>query len=215
MIRINLLQERKAAAGPKAAKGPAVPGGFQAYVLLILFGGGALVLCAAAWWYKSSQIAELDRLIRADEERQKQLQAIKRQVDEFQAKKTLLENKVLLIEKLKAEQKGPVHMLDEISKALPDFVWLTGMDQAGAGIKFKGEANGLTAVADFISALQRSGWFPQADLVGSQATQQTNLVTFDVSATFKDPAVAAKEKEVAAKAAAAAAEAQAAAKAKK
>jgi type IV pilus assembly protein PilN len=215
MIRINLLApERKPAT--KAVKTPSVPGAFQAYLLLTLFGGGMLVLCAAMWWIKSAQIAELDRLIRADEERQRQLQAIKKQVDEFQAKKTLLETKVNLIEKLKAEQKGPVHMLDEISKALPDFVWLTAMDQAGSGIKFKGEANGLVAVADFISALQRSGWFPQADLVGS--TAKDNLVTFDVSATFKDPELAAKEKEAAAKVAAAAAEAEAArvaAKAKK
>jgi type IV pilus assembly protein PilN len=204
MIRINLLQERKApAAGAKAAKGPSVPGAFQAYALLALFGGGALVLCAGLWWIKTAQIAELDRLIKADQERQRQLEAIKKQVDEFQAKKTLLEAKVNLIEKLKAEQKAPVHMLDEISKALPDFVWLTDMNQTGANLLFKGEATGLTAVADFISALQRSGWFPQADLVGSQVQgADSNVVTFDVSATFKDPAQAAREKEAAAAAAA-------------
>jgi Tfp pilus assembly protein PilN len=30
-------------------------------------------------------------------------------------------------------------MLDEISKALPDFVWLTSMDQTGATVGFQGE----------------------------------------------------------------------------
>ena len=58
-------------------------------------------------------------------------------------------------------------MLDEISKALPDFVWLTSLDQTGAAVRFTGQSNGLTAVADFISALQRSGWFPTVDLVSS------------------------------------------------
>jgi len=212
MIRINLLQERKAPSPGRTAKAPSVPGAFQAYLLLVLFAGGAAFLCAAGWWYKSAQIAELDRLITADEKRRQDLMAIKKQVDDFQAKKVLLENKVTLIETLKLEQKGPVHMLDEISKALPDFVWLTSMDQAATGnLKFKGEANGLTAVADFISALQRSGWFPSAELGSSVAsTKDPNLVNFEVNAQFKDPEVAAKEKEMKEKQAAADAAAAAA-----
>jgi type IV pilus assembly protein PilN len=217
MIRINLLQERKAPT-PGKVKTPSVPGAFQAYLLLALFAGGAAFLCAAGWWYKSAQIAELDRLIAADEKRRQDLQAIKKQVDDFQAKKAILENKVTLIETLKLEQKGPVHMLDEISKALPDFVWLLQMDQAaGTGnLRFKGEANGLTAVADFISALQRSGWFPSAELGSSVAsTRDPNLVTFEVAAQFKDPEVAAKEKEMKEKQAAADAAAAAAKMTKK
>jgi type IV pilus assembly protein PilN len=218
MIRVNLLQERKAPAPGRAAKvagAPSVPGAFQAYALLTLFVGGAAFVCAAWWWIQSSRIKELDRLIAADQKRQQDLMAIKKQVDEFQLKKQLLENKVTLIETLKLEQKGPVHMLDEISKALPDFVWLTTMDQAVTGnLKFKGEANGLTAVADFISALQRSGWFPTAELGTSQSTKE-NLYTFEVNALFKDPEVAAKEKEMKEKQAAAEAAGAAAAKAAK
>ena len=135
MIRINLLQERKAPAPgkTKSSAGPSIPGAFQAYALLALFAGGAFFVSAAWWWIQSSKIKELDRLIAADTKRQQDLMAIKKQVDEFQAKKTLLENKVTLIETLRLEQKGPVHMLDEISKALPDFVWLTTMDQNVTG----------------------------------------------------------------------------------
>ena len=81
-------------------------------------------------------------------------------------------------------------------------------------LKFKGEANGLTAVADFISALQRSGWFPAADLGTSQSTKE-NLYTFEVTAMFKDPEVAAKEKEMKEKQAAVDAAAAAARAAKK
>jgi type IV pilus assembly protein PilN len=214
MIRINLLQERKAPApGKTRVSTPSVPGAFQAYALLALFTGGAAFASAALWWWQSAKLKELDRLIAADQKRQQDLMAIKKQVDEFEQKKRLLENKVTLIETLRLEQKGPVHMLDEISKALPDFVWLLQMDQAATGsLKFKGEANGLTAVADFISALQRSGWFPSADLGSSVSGRDSNLVNFEVNAMFKDPEVAAKEKELKEKQAAAEA---AAAEAKK
>ena len=202
MIRINLLAPERATEGKKkkASSAPAAPGAFQAYLLLTLFAGGAAFLCAALWWIQAAKLRDLDTRIAADEKRQRDLQAIKAQVDAFQAKKTLLENKVDLIERLKAQQKGPVHLLDEVSKALPDFVWLSQMDaQGGTGrVTMAGQSNSLTAVADFISALQRCGWFPSMDLVSS--TEANNIVTFNVAGTFKDPEMAAREKEAAARA---------------
>jgi len=83
-------------------------------------------------------------------------------------------------------------------------VWLTTLDETKGSLRFAGQSNSLAAVADFISALQRSGWFPSVDLGTSQEAQ--NLVTFTLLGAFKDPEVAAKEKAIAeAKAAAAAA----------
>jgi len=191
MIRINLVAPERAVKA-KAKGGPALPAGaLQSYLLLALFVGGALVVCAGAWWLQSNKLKDLEVRIAADEKRQRDLQAISQQVDQFQQRKAILENKVLVIEQLRLAQRSPVHMLDEISKALPDFVWLTALDETQGGLRFQGESNSLAAVADFISALQRSGWFPQVDLGSSQ--EASNIVGFTVTGTFKDPEVAAKE----------------------
>jgi type IV pilus assembly protein PilN len=198
MIRVNLLSTERPTQKKKTTA-PAAPGALQAYLLLTLFAGGTAFACAGFWWYQSSVLQELDTKIAADEKRQRDLQAIKVQVDAFQAKKTLLENKVNLIERLKAQQKGPVHMLDEISKALPDFVWLTSLDESAGRVTLQGESNGLTSVADFISALQRCGWFPSMDLVSSDETN--NIVKFNLQGNFLDPELAAKQKAAAAAAA--------------
>jgi type IV pilus assembly protein PilN len=203
MIRINLVADkptRKPPRGSGVSAPSGAPGALQAYLFLALFAGGTALLCAVGYWWKSSQIKELDTQIAAAEKRQKELQQIKIQVDALEAKRNTFQQKVDLIERLKAEQAGPVHMLDEISKALPDFVWLTAMDQTGAGVKFSGESNSLTAVADFIAALQRSGWFPDVQLGSS--TENNNIVTFTLNAQFKNPEVAAREKAAAAAAAA-------------
>jgi type IV pilus assembly protein PilN len=202
MIRINLVAPEKATKA-KAKAGPAIPAGaLQSYLLLAFFAGGALVLCAGAWWYQSNKLKDLETRIAADEKRQRDLQAIKQQVDQFQQRKAILENKVLVIEQLRLAQKSPVHMLDEISKALPDYVWLTGMEEIRGALRFQGQSNSLAAVADFIAGLQRSGWFPQVDL--GTAQEQRSIVNFTLNGSFKDPEVAAKEKAAAAAAAAAA-----------
>jgi type IV pilus assembly protein PilN len=205
MIRINLVAPEKATKAKAKAAGPAMPpGALQSYLMLALLVGGALVLCAGAWWLQSNKLRDLDTRIAADEKRMRDLKAIADQVAQFQQKKATLENKVLVIEQLRLSQKSPVHMLDEISKALPDYVWLSQLDETNGNLRFTGQSNSLAAVADYISALQRSGWFPQVDLGTSQ--EQQNIVSFTLVGAFKDPEVAAKEKAIAdAKAAAAAA----------
>jgi type IV pilus assembly protein PilN len=205
MIRINLDAPEKTTKSKSKGAGPAMPpGALQSYLLLALLVGGASVLCAGAWWVQSNKLRDLDTRIAADEKRQRDLQAIAAQVAQFQQKKAVLENKVLVIEQLRLAQKSPVHMLDEVSKALPDYVWLATLDETQGNLRFGGQSNSLAAVADFISALQRSGWFPAVDLGTSQ--EQQNLVNFTLVGSFKDPEVAAKEKAIAeAKASAAAA----------
>jgi type IV pilus assembly protein PilN len=199
MIRVNLLAPERPTTRKKAAVA-AAPGSFQAYLFLTLFGGGALVLCAALWWFKTASIRELDGKIATAQARQKELQAIKAKVDEYERQKRMLDAKIQLIERLQEQQSGPVHLMDEVSRALPEFVWLTGMDQTGNTIRFKGESNGLTSVADFITNLQHAGapqcaepgntdksqcYFPRVDLQTS--TQgASNVINFEVSADYQN-----------------------------
>jgi type IV pilus assembly protein PilN len=189
MIRINLLAAERPVAGKKKAAASA-PGATQAYLLLGLFVGGAILASAGLYFYKQSQIQDLDTKIAAAQERQRQLQDIKRQVDDLEKKRATFQRKVDLIEQLKSEQSGPVHMLDEISKQLPEFVWLSGLQQNGPQVILSGQSNSLTAVADFILALQRSGWFPTVDLTST--TEENNIVTFALDARFVNPEAAAK-----------------------
>lgn len=194
MIRINLLAaDRPAKKGKRAAA--ATPGATQAYLILGVFAGGAALVAAGAFVWVSGQIRDLDGKISTLEARQRQLQAIKQQVDELERKRSTFQQKVDLIEKLKAEQSGPVHMLDELSKSLPDFVWLTTLEQSGNAVKLVGESNGLTSVAEYMTSLERTGWFPTVDLVSS--TEQQNVVKFQLSASFQNPEVAKKEAEMA------------------
>jgi type IV pilus assembly protein PilN len=200
MIRINLLAAERPGKEKKAAGGP--PGAFQAYVFLALFGGGAAVLCGFLWFMKSSTIDDLDKQMATASKRKQELQAIKLQVEQYEAQKRTLDAKIQLIETLQSQQSGPVHMLDEVSRSLPEFLWLTSLEQAGGGLRFKGESSGLLAVADFMTKLQQAGgpacseaaadrapdrstcYFESVEL--QSTVQQANLVQFEVAAQFRN-----------------------------
>ena len=51
------------------------------------------------------------------------------QVQQFEQRKAQLQQRVALIEQLRKDQTGPVHMLDQISRALPPMLWLTELKQ--------------------------------------------------------------------------------------
>jgi type IV pilus assembly protein PilN len=210
MIRINLLAADRPTGKKKKSAAAATPGAVQAYLLMTVLAGGAVLVCLAAYLYMAGQIRELDSKIAAAEQRQRELQAIKKQVDELEQKRATFQRKVDLINKLQAEQQGPVHLLDELSKALPDFVWLSTLDQAGNQLRIQGQSNSLTSVADFITALQAAGsdtygcgkanpldrsmcWFPDVNLVS--ATEATNLVTFALQASFSNPEAILKQRQ--------------------
>jgi type IV pilus assembly protein PilN len=205
MIRINLVAPEKPTQQRKAASS-AAPGAFQFYFLLMVCIGGAAAISFVGWFSKNSEISRLDTDIGKAQERQRQLQAVKAQVDALEAKRKIYQMKVDLIERLRLEQSDPVHLLDEVSKALPDFVWLKTLDQSGATLRITGMSSGLIAVADFVSNLQRAGWFPQVDMgtARESAAGTASAIEFTVTAQFKNPATAAREAAERAAAAAAA-----------
>lgn len=219
MIRINLLEsERAASSKPKAAAAGSATGGggsgIGPYVPLL---AGVVVAGLGCGYFFMSLTAEINdtnaRIVTAKAEVAK-LQLEKAKKDELERKRKSFQDQVNLIERLKAEQGGPVRMLDEIQKALPDFVWLTKMDQAGPVLKITGEASNNNAIADFLSNLQRAGdgcdpgsaegklkcWFPEANLDGYRESMigTTPVVSFNFTTTFRNPEVAAKDAAAAA-----------------
>jgi Tfp pilus assembly protein PilN len=99
-----------------------------------------------------------------------------------------------LIEQLRREQIGPVHMLDQISRALPPMLWLTELRQAenGTEVLIDGKATSLTGLSDFVANLEASGYFRKSvEIVNTTASPMAQppgeLITFTVRGQFVAP----------------------------
>lgn len=153
MIRINLLvtERRSAKAGSP---------GIQAGQKMMIIGSLVLVLTAAGvgwrYWALGQQQAQATRDIDAARREEARLQEILRQVQDFENRKKLLESRVALIDELRKGQTAPVHMIDQISRALPDMTWLTAMQQSGYTLTIQGRCLSLTSLSDFIGNLEGS-----------------------------------------------------------
>ena len=165
MIRINLLASERAQAKKKLT--------FQAGQKLTV--GCTLILVVAAlfigwrYWSLSRQSTQLDQDIASAQQETARLHSIIQKVQDFEQRKAQLSQRVVLIEDLRKDQKGPVHMLDEISKALPPMLWLTEVKQVEGDVVIDGNSTTQTGVSDFVNNLEASGYFKKSiDIVGTK-----------------------------------------------
>ena len=187
MIRINLLAVDRDRTKRRAK--------FQATQKITV--ASSLILVAAAlfvgWWYWSlqQQSAQLDRRIIDAERETARLRSLITQVDQFEQQRAQLQARVALIEQLRKGQGGPVHMLDQVSRALPDTMWVTEMKQTNDDMTIEGRCMSLTALSDFVGNLQASHYFAPVEIVDSQVepgSQTTpELIRFTVKAKFVQP----------------------------
>jgi type IV pilus assembly protein PilN len=187
MIRINLLAgERKAAKKPASALlvGQKITIGCTSILVV------AALFVGWRYWTLNQESARLDKDIADAQQEISRLRAIINQVQDFEKQKTELQQRVALIEDLRKNQTGPVHMLDQVSRALPPSVWLTELKQAPDGITIDGRCTGLTSLSDFVSNLEATGYFKRSiEIVSSQTdTNTTGEVTrFSIKAQFQPP----------------------------
>jgi type IV pilus assembly protein PilN len=194
MIRINLLAVERAKA--KKTRSFTLSPAHRVTI------GASLILIATVlgigWWFMSlrQRSAQIDvDLVRAESETL-QLRTVLAQVQKFEARKAQLTQRVTLIEQLRRGQTAPVHVLDEVSKSLPERVWLNEMKQTGADFTLSGYAVSLPSLSDFVANLEATKWFIKpVELLDSQVQsdgKSGDLVRFSLKATLNNPELPAK-----------------------
>jgi type IV pilus assembly protein PilN len=186
VIRINLVKERQAPA----------PAKFQFdEAKRIAVGGSLIVLLAAAYvgwhyWTLGETQAQVQRDIDQARVEEQRLNQVISEVRNFEARRAQLEQRVSLIEELRKGQTAPVHILDQISRSLPDMVWLTRVAQNSYDLTIEGNCLSLTSLSDFVGALEHSRYFARpVEILNSEvvpaSTTSPELIKFQIKATFQ------------------------------
>jgi len=185
MIRINLLAEAKPV---KKKRGVAAFGsGGRLNTVLIGAALGIAVLAGLIHYFiLSSAIKAQQEKIRVAQVEVARLETVLKEVRDFEQKKARLQKKVDLINTLKQNQRGPVRLMDEVSKALPDLVWLEKLDYRGNSISIDGKAFNPPAVANFLENLKRVPSFqePKVEFAACGGAGGAQLYCFKMSFVF-------------------------------
>jgi type IV pilus assembly protein PilN len=161
MIRINLLPVRELKKHASLRR--------QLYMFAAVI-GAVLIGVGSVWIMDMQAIAQLDEQkagLRAELER---LKPIVDEVNALERREKMLHTHINTIQRLRSNQRGPVRVLDELSRNLPEQTWLETIDESAGVYKVAGYALTNFAVADLLRNLQRSREFTGVDLVSSEQT---------------------------------------------
>jgi type IV pilus assembly protein PilM len=193
---INLLAVERERTKRRAGLQPAQKVAIACSLILVLTAVGL----GWRYWTVQQHLTRLDADIEAAEAETRRLRSVLTDVQTFETRRVQLQERVALIEELRKGQSGPVRMLDSISRALPERLWLTSLEQKtdpkiGSEVTLQGVTTSLTSLSDFVGNLESSGFFARpVEIVGSQVeTQQQagDIVRFTVKAIFQAPGMPA------------------------
>ena len=195
MIKINLLAEKKPTRRSAKASGPTsleqVGSGRNILLVGVLMIG---VVAAVGWWMMLDRsIGDWQTKLENADKELKRLEAAIKKSEEYEAQKDLLARKIQLITDLKKRQDVPVYILDQVSRNLPDFLWLESMTANQNRISISGKATTYPAVSNFYTNLTDSGFFTNVEL--GRTFEVKAGVSFSLTCTFSSQKVTAESAE--------------------
>lgn len=162
MIRINLLGQAR----PKAAK-TAVPVEATMQALMAIFAlAAAIVVLGIIYYNQTNQYNKAEARITALKAEKASLQQVKQDVTHFESQKSTLQQRIDVIETLQKNRSGGQDLLQMVANTVVrvDELWLTSLTRTGNSIDVQGEAGSISAVANFITQMKRSGYFDDVEI---------------------------------------------------
>lgn len=162
MIRINLLAEKE---------DNTVLYTLQGIVYIVIMIG---TLAGVTWWHAGieNEVGKLSEEKKYYTARKAELKDLEDKLNALEDKKALLKRKLMAIATLKAKRHGPVHILDDVNKALPANSWLKSVGELGSSITIEGVALDTQTVAEFMQNLEISPYIRNVDLDHTKMFEQ-------------------------------------------
>ena len=188
MIRINLLGRNR----PKATRTTVPLEATLQFVLLAL----ALVVSLGALWGHYLLLERENTKVLAHIQTQTgektRLEQLKRQVDNFEKQRAVLQQRIGVIEGLQRNRTGGQELLEAIANTVSrtDTLWLTSVERKGDALTINGSAGSINAIANYITQLKRSGYFQTVEIKESHqddTNKTVQIYVFSLTAQFGLP----------------------------
>jgi type IV pilus assembly protein PilN len=178
MVRINLLPV-KVSKKREAGKQQLV-----LFAVLLVAGIVANVLYTQR---RHADLVQKERIVAEKTEQVKRLDKIIGEVTSLKTQQQQLQEKLDVLDKLKAGRSGPVKMLDALAQITPRKLWIRSLVEKDGKVIFEGTAATNYEVSQFMEALQASPFFANIELKKSESKplEGYRVVEFALSATAR------------------------------
>lgn len=180
MIKINLMGMERPKKGRGASMG--MPAGSS---FIFILGGVIVAVSIGVLAFLSYQLKSDGDALKASVETLKRektdLMSVKAQVEDFQEKKKVIDQRIQTIKELERNKTGGQELLDMLATTVTrtDSMWLTSVQRKGNSLMIDGTSASLASLANYITTLKRSGYFERVEIKETkQDDENTSIQTF-------------------------------------
>jgi len=188
MIRINLLKEEpKVPTAPKEVGAVKERKPFPMTSLLGLF----FVIAVAVGFLQFNALKKEKTLLNVKLEEKNKLRDVTSKLQTVRDQQDLIVRKISLINLLKSQQGVAVNIMNELSKHIPYWVWLTEVNFSRQQVQIRGRAVDNNLIADYIYSLETSPYFQNVNLQSStrRRGRGNEYLDFALTATYIFPQI--------------------------
>lgn len=172
MIKINLLTSERPKKSRKKLK-------LQSQVFWV---GIAAVVLVFAWYSAWSLLDDkLERLRALHSELTTELASLTlevKEVENYEANKKKVSEKIEIIRQLRKNQSIPVRLLDDVSKKLPERVWLLSLSEQGGSVDLSGQATSNSKIVEFTNNLKKNTSFENIQILETRQKEDDDLTIY-------------------------------------
>ncbi len=187
MTRINLLPWREALRKKKQKD------------FFVGIGGSAIlgiVVVLAYLTYLNGEIKAQQEMRAKVEQKTKELRLVTNKIRDIKKKKTIIDDKMMAIQKLQNSRQTVVHFMDEVGKVIPVGVHLTEIKQGEGLVSIKGKTQSNARISELMRNIDSSDWLVAPEISVIQTGKKgANGKLSDFTLTLKQRKNKTKEED--------------------
>lgn len=176
MIKVNLLPVKR-------KKKPKPIPAFMVTMIVVTISVG--IIMAYLVFFFNSRLEAKKVQFKDNEKKIAEIKEKIKAVENFEQVNKLFQQRTSIIEQLRKNQSIPVKLLDEISKLLPNGVWLQTMTMSGENITIDGYAFANSDVVSYVDNLKNSKTFTEIYLQESKSSTIEKIPVYMFKLIFK------------------------------
>ncbi len=153
----------------------------------------AFLVVGAMWYSQRAEARGLEDQVQEALGDSARLADLRQLSDSLSQRDRVIQERVGHVADLDGDRFVWPHLLDEVSRALPDYTWITTIESLsplpGLSVRIRGMAANPVAITAFIRNLSESLYVGDVQLAGSQQVQMERFTvqSFELSVTYAEP----------------------------
>jgi len=187
MIKVNLVpEEQRKKVREVKFKRPALRIPKLDMIVSVLVLGGVIAICFIIYLAQQKTLRDLNNNIAAAQQELRELEKERKMVEDLENRQRELKEWISLVQDLNKGRALHFHVMDELNKLRPDYMWIVLFEENNRHFKLKGMTFSNYMISNFMDKLNASSYFGNVKLdeIKATAEKEHSVIGFQLSGSI-------------------------------